>query len=218
MLKLSNVWSLNINQWGIWVDYTVLYQISQWQNISWYSLFFQPSFTETQRVVVLADVIVECFRTSGDLDISWKIKVFHVMRTISLLFDVTSTCRSECFDGIKLTFLHFDVRISFSAWNSFSTMNFVAIDWVSIKILYNLHLMNFTVNFDFIRLHSLLNFLTNIWQSCINSCFFNTCVGCILNGQKKIVINCVESDSKGSINDSTFNVSTEINLTHIVIF
>jgi len=130
---------------------------------------------------VFVDVIVECLRTSGNFDICWKVKIFHIMRAISLLFYMTSSCWTESFNGIKLTFLHFNIRISFSAGNCFSTMNFEADNWVSIKIFYNFNLMNFTINFNFIRFHSLLNFFTNIWQSCIDSCFFNTCIGCILN-------------------------------------
>ena len=167
---------------------------------------------------VLVDVVIKCFRTSGNLDICWKIKIFHVMRAISLLFYMASSCWTESFDGIKLAFLHFNVRVSLSAWDCFSTMNFKAIDWVSIKIFYNLDLMNFTINLNFIWFHSLLNFLTNIWQSCINTCFLDTCIGCILNSHQKIVINWVESYSKGSINDSTFDVCTKINFTDIIIF
>jgi hypothetical protein len=88
---------------------------------------------------------------------------------------------------------------------------------MSVQVLNNLNLVNFTLDFNLIRLHGLLDLLSNIRETNVNSSLLNSCICSILNCQKQIIINWVKGNCEGCVDDSSLNMGTEIDFTNIII-
>ena len=140
------------------------------------------------------------------------------MRAISLFTYETFSSRAESFNSVSLTFLHLYVCVSFNARDCFTSMNLVWINGVTIQIFYNFNWIDFSIKFDFIRLHCLLDLGSNFTEPSVNTCLTDTSVGCILDSLKQVIILWVEGDSKCGINNSTIDVCSEIDLTNIIVF
>ena len=113
--------------------------------------------------------------------------------------------------------LHLFLGPSLDKRHCLPCMNLIRSDIVSIQIPNWNHLMIFTTIFNFITGDYFLNMGTNVTKSDINTCHFDTCIGCFFHGQKKVVVNWVESDRESTVNDIPLNMSTKINRTNIII-
>lgn len=88
---------------------------------------------------------------------------------------------------------------------------------MSIEILYHFYWISFTFDLDLVRLHSLLNYGSNISKSNIDSCFLQASVSSIFNCFKKLIISWIKSNSKGCIDNSSIDMSPKINFADIII-
>jgi len=144
-------------------------------------------------------------------------EIFHIVGAVSFFSDNTFSCWAKSFNCILLSFLHLDVWVCFYTWNCFASMNLVRIDWMPIQILHNFNWINLSFDLNLIRFHSLLNKSSNISKSDINTCFLETCISCIFNSLEKFIISWIECHCKSCIDDSTVDMSTEVNFADIVI-
>ena len=140
----------------------------------------------------LIDEVVECFWSWRNLSILRKIEIFHIVRAISILSDISFSCWSKCLNCVLLSFLHFLVCVSFYARNCLACMDFIWINRMSIQILHYFHRIGSSSNLNLIRLHSLLDSRTDFSQSSVNTCFSNTSVGCIFDCSQQVVVGRVE--------------------------
>ena len=144
-------------------------------------------------------------------------EVFHVVRTVSIFPDITLSSWSKGFNSVLLAFLHLLVCMSFNTGNGFSSMNFVWFDRMSIQVLDCLHWISSSFDLNFVWLHSLLYFSSNLTESGIYSCLFDAGVCGIFDCCEEIVISRVESNCEGAVDHSSFDVSSKIYFANIII-
>ena len=88
---------------------------------------------------------------------------------------------------------------------------------MSIEVADYLDRMGFSSDFHLVRFHCLLDPGTDFAQSSINTCFFYTSVGCILDCQQQVVVGWIECHCESSVYQSTLDMCSKIDLAHIVI-
>lgn len=81
-----------------------------------------------------------------------------VVRAITLINDVSSTCGTECFDGVVFAFFHFYVEIGHGDdGDGFATVNRVSLDAVTVEVLDTLDLVSLAVDLEFVGFHDFLD-------------------------------------------------------------
>lgn len=145
-------------------------------------------------------------------------EIFHVMRTITILFNMASTCRTKGLDCIAFALLHFLIWIiSFNARNCFTCMNFVGLNRMPIQIFDNFDWIYFSFYLDLVWFHCLLDSGSDIIESHINSCLFNSSISCVLDCLQKLIIGRVESYCESSVDNSSVYMCSEINFTNVIV-
>lgn len=109
-------------------------------------------------------------------------KIFHIMGAVSILSNVTFSRWSERLDGILLSLLHFNIGVIFNTWHCFACMDFVRVDRMAIEIFNDFDRVYFSFYLHFVWFHGFLDKTTDFSQSDIDSCCFDTGVGCIFDG------------------------------------
>jgi len=108
------------------------------------------------------NIIIKGFWPSWNFHVCRQMKIFHIMRTFSLLSDMTLSGRAKCLYSVNLSFFHFHVWIIFYAGDCFSSVYLVRVYRMSIQISHNFNWVNFSVNLNFIGCHNLLYFFSNL--------------------------------------------------------
>lgn len=125
--------------------------------------------------------IVECFWSWWYFYIGRKVKIFHIMRAISILLNMSPSSWTESFNCIILPLLHFSWSICLAAGNCFACMNFIWLNWMTIKIFYHLYWVYFSFYLYLIWFHSFLNSSSYICESHIDSCLLYPRISGIFN-------------------------------------
>lgn len=68
------------------------------------------------------------------------------------------------------------------------------------EVSHRLDWVYLTLDFNFERLHGLLDGSSDFIESCVNTCLTETCVCCFLDSQKKVIIGRVKGHSESTIN------------------
>jgi len=103
-------------------------------------------------------------------------KIFHIVRAISILPNVSFACGAKCFDSIALALLHFDIWVIFDAGYSFATMNLIWLNRVAIQIANYFDWVDFSLYLYFIGLHGLLNVAANLSDPHVDTCLLDSCI------------------------------------------
>ncbi len=145
-------------------------------------------------------------------------EIFHVMRAITILFNMASTCRTKGLDCIAFTLLHFLIwSVSFNARNRLTCMNFIRLNWMPIQIFDNFDWINFSFYLNLVWFHCLLDPSSDIVESNIDSCLFDSSIGGVFDCFQKLIIGWVEGYCESSVDNSSVYMCSEVNFTNVVI-
>jgi hypothetical protein len=87
---------------------------------------------------------------------------------------------------------------------------------MSTKVSTRFYLISLLINSNFITFHNFLNSCSYIFKPYIDSCCLNTSISCILSCQKKIIKLRLECNSKSTIYNPSFYLSTKVYLAYII--
>ena len=184
--------------------------------MSWESIF-DPTPAEGQSRKLVCDLHKKGF---GFRVSNWNIsslKVLHVVTAVISIEYSSLSSRSECLDCKELTFLHSRHISAFDNWHTLSGMDSVGGNRVSTKILDGLDRQDLVIDLKLMRLHDLLDGGTDVTETNIDTCGFDTFVGSFFHSEEEGVKNGVESHSEGAVNDVAVHLGSEIDFHHIVI-
>lgn len=95
-------------------------------------------------------------------------------------------------------------------------MDLVWVYRVAIQVSDNFYWVHLALNFNFIRLHHLLNSGSYIPESDIDSCLFQACISGVLNSFQQLVICRVKCYSKGTVDDPPMDMSPEVYFAYVI--
>mmetsp|Transcript_16271 Transcript_16271/g.23969 ORF Transcript_16271/g.23969 Transcript_16271/m.23969 type:complete len:213 (+) Transcript_16271:562-1200(+) len=96
-------------------------------------------------------------------------------------------------------------------------MNAVRPDAVSVQVSNTLDWKRLSIQLHLITLHHLLNGLANVTKTHVNSSRLDTSLSRLLHSFQQWIVSRIERNSKCTVNDSTVNLRTKVNLHHIII-
>ena len=88
---------------------------------------------------------------------------------------------------------------------------------MSIEVLNDFDLMSPTFDLYFVAFHRFLDFGSDFSKSGVDACFSDTSVGGVFDSHEEVVIDGIESYCECTVDDPSFDVSSEVNLAHIVV-
>mmetsp|Transcript_49349 Transcript_49349/g.148590 ORF Transcript_49349/g.148590 Transcript_49349/m.148590 type:complete len:228 (+) Transcript_49349:521-1204(+) len=125
--------------------------------------------------------------------------------------------RSKRLNGINFIFFHLGSVSTFDNWNRLPCMNLIRPNGMPIQIPYALNRICLPIQLNLIGLHNLLDGLSYIAQSNVNSSCTNSRISSFLYCFEQWVIAWVERNSPSAIDDPTINLSAKVDLHHIII-
>jgi hypothetical protein len=96
-------------------------------------------------------------------------------------------------------------------------MYLIRINGVAVEISNNFDRIYFSFDFNFVRLHSLLNPTSNLSEPGIDTSLSQSSIGGVLDSLKQLVVGGIECNSEGTINDSSLDMSSEIDFADIIV-
>jgi len=178
---------------------------------------FQPFAAKSECSEILVDNTEQLSCSIGSDRFLVLIEFLHVMTAIYVFPNVTFSGRSEGLNSILFTFLHLVLILALNDGHALSSVNLVPLYAVATEILNRSDAVGFALDFNFIRLHSLLYCFTNLTKSGIDTRMTDAGVSRVFDGFKKIIIGRVERDCKGTVGHDSSNVAAVIDLHNIIL-
>ena len=98
-----------------------------------------------------------------------SLEIFHIVRAFHVIVNNALTSRTKSFNCVLLSLLHLLIGVCLNTGDSFSSVDLIGIDGMSIQITNHLHGVDLTLNLHLIRLHGLLDFGTNLTKPGIDT-------------------------------------------------
>ena len=91
------------------------------------------------------------------------------MATVDIFPDVSFSGGAEGLECVVFTFFHLIDIWTFHDWNTLSCVDLIAFDAMSAQVLDSFDFVSLVLDFDLVRLHGLLDRLTDLTKSCIDA-------------------------------------------------
>ena len=178
---------------------------------------FQPFAAKSECSKILVDNTEQLSCSIGSDRFLVLIEFLHVMAAIYIFPHVTFSGRSEGLNSVLLTFLHLVLIWTLNDRHALSSVNLIPLYAVATKVLNCSNAVGFSLDFDFIRLHSLLDCFTDLTESGIDTRMTDAGVRRVFDGFKKVIIGRVERNCKGAVRHDSSNVAAIIDLHNVIL-
>mmetsp|Transcript_14248 Transcript_14248/g.21695 ORF Transcript_14248/g.21695 Transcript_14248/m.21695 type:complete len:273 (+) Transcript_14248:270-1088(+) len=182
-------------------------------------LSFQPSTTKGKSAERLVDVVQKFLRSIQTEWYTRGIDVFHVVRTFHVFHNIATTSGSKSFNSVEFTFFHFHgVVTSSHNGDNLCCVDLIMTNGVSTEVSNGTNGLQLSgCQFHLEGFHDFLDFLTDITYPYINTSGTYSCLCCFFDCLQERIILWIETHRPGTVNDTSFDLNSKINLHDIVV-
>lgn len=139
------------------------------------------------------------------------------MRAIVIFSHKAFASRAKSFNSVLLALLHLLVCVCLHTGDSFSSVDFIGIDRMSIQISDHLHRVDLALDLHLVRFHCFLDLSANLSKPGIDARLPQSRIRCVLHGLEQFVVGGIEGNGESAVDDPALDVCPEVDLADVVI-
>lgn len=235
MLTLRGITPLDIAQRRISLDDTGANEIVQSQKILVVAQAVEVATAPGQGAEVLSDGSEEGFGRGDAQGDFGRVGAFGVVRCFHLdgglvfvmisrgkwftyiIADVAFACAAEGFNGKSLAFFHFGLIAALDDGHGLAAVDGVVSNGMAVQVADAFHWEHLALDFDLVALHDFLDRCANIAHADVDAGFFDTSVGGGFAGFDEVVVDRIEGEGEGAVDDAAVDVHAEVDLHDILV-
>lgn len=177
----------------------------------------EPSAAERQGAMVLVDPAQETLGLRVSKRNRFLLIILHIVTTLPFFPDISLASSGEGLDGILLILFHLSVVVVLDNGHTLASMDTIGFHAVSTQVPAGFHLVRLLVDGHLVALHHLLYGSTHVFQSHVYSRRLYASVSSILSSQEQVIILLFKSNSEGTVNNASFDLSAKVYFADVVL-